>query len=872
MPKPSNPVELFSSLELKPTGQIRGLWNSQKEVLEKYYNELMANRRIAIELPTGSGKSIIGLLILEMWRRTGKRVAILTSSIALSEDMERRCQDLGLESVVITGKRGEEKKDRERVRKIKRYKRQQAIGIMNYWAYLLGRDIVEADVLVIDDADSFENLLIDHYSVVISRKEDEDMYDQIWSDLHKHRVYEKLEAFGFRETRPEDVQLIYFLHAFKMVDKIKKLVHSKGRDGVSKDLYWDFDNNGKRMHTYLMFVSKDTITLTPYIAPGSMHGKTRNVDQIIYMSATLGTSEMIHKSMGSFAEISILSENDLDSAIGTMGRRIIFPIDGISTTLGIAEEAMAAILKIMSEFRKALVFCNSHYDAHRVEEALRENGHTTIIYKEEKDSRVFSRIDEGVLITAGRFIGLDLPEETCRVAIMTKMPYVLSPTDALTKDILEDADYTNEKVSHRMVQAFGRCNRSPTDYAIYFMLDSTLASDILGEEKVFRHFPSHMKAEIDYGQEFTDDGNLSMSVEIGAKLLQGRLPDFEAEVTKRLSTDDTTTNPVYERPYREEIQGWYDLTERQNYLDAIKHFSGCIEFLLKQESIDDSAKRRIAWLYYLIAKNYYLCFEYFKKEEYKELTIENLSKAIDYGYTSWFSGLQTLVAELSETKMEDDEIVFDLHAQAFKERTIRSWIEFKRANSSRKRNPQQTWENMRETLLSGTHNAVCSVLKQVLELVGFEVRDHRNEEGKPDLVAFSNATKERYLCMIEVKTRETGDNVVRKDVDQISGNRTVYQREYPDHTVYALLFTNKEGHSSTAIEKARNDVRLLRSIEFASFMNAYYELMERGWSLKHPSERLALTEKVPSLDRFQTIFMAQDDPTVELEDFNSLVE
>ena len=224
MLEPSDPILLFESLELKPDGQIRKLWESQIEVLDKYYKELKDEKRIAIELPTGSGKSIIGLLILEMWRKTGKRGAILTSSIALSEDMARRCEDLGIESVVITGKRREEERDRERVRKIKKYKRNQAIGIMNYWAYLLGRDIAEANVLVIDDADSFENLLIDQYSVAISRDDNEDIYDSMLSELLQYRVYEKLEAFQFRSSRHEDIQLIYFSHSFKMVDLIKDLV------------------------------------------------------------------------------------------------------------------------------------------------------------------------------------------------------------------------------------------------------------------------------------------------------------------------------------------------------------------------------------------------------------------------------------------------------------------------------------------------------------------------------------------------------------------------------------------------------------------------------------------------------------------------
>jgi hypothetical protein len=88
---------------------------------------------VAIELPTGSGKSIISLLILEMWRRIGKRVAILTSSIALGDDMKRRCEDLGISNVVIVGaeraERGGEEESRERIRNIREYKRGNAIGI-----------------------------------------------------------------------------------------------------------------------------------------------------------------------------------------------------------------------------------------------------------------------------------------------------------------------------------------------------------------------------------------------------------------------------------------------------------------------------------------------------------------------------------------------------------------------------------------------------------------------------------------------------------------------------------------------------------------------------------------------------------------------
>jgi hypothetical protein len=217
-----NPNALFKTLNLKTDGQIKNLWNIQAEVLDIYFAKLKDARQVAIELPTGSGKSIISLLILEMWRRIGKRVAILTSSIALGEDMKRRCDDLGIPNVVMTGaeraERGGEEESRERVRSIKDYKRGNAIGIMNYWAYMMGKDIAAPDVLVIDDADSFENLLTNQYSVVVRKEDDPEIYSLIVRELSKYRIYQRLAVL---ESLPssEDVQLIYFPHAIEMASR-----------------------------------------------------------------------------------------------------------------------------------------------------------------------------------------------------------------------------------------------------------------------------------------------------------------------------------------------------------------------------------------------------------------------------------------------------------------------------------------------------------------------------------------------------------------------------------------------------------------------------------------------------------------------------
>src|SRR3989442_6713383 len=83
----SSPLSIFGSL--RPTDpEVTGLWPAEREVLEKYYSSLLNSHRVAIQLPTGSGKSMIGILIAEAWRRSGKQVAHLTSTRAPSDVMK----------------------------------------------------------------------------------------------------------------------------------------------------------------------------------------------------------------------------------------------------------------------------------------------------------------------------------------------------------------------------------------------------------------------------------------------------------------------------------------------------------------------------------------------------------------------------------------------------------------------------------------------------------------------------------------------------------------------------------------------------------------------------------------------------------------
>lgn len=66
-----SPETLFGVLPRRRDG-VGALWSHQGDHLRDYFRDHLASEDVALELPTGSGKTLVGLLIAE-WRRTRSR-------------------------------------------------------------------------------------------------------------------------------------------------------------------------------------------------------------------------------------------------------------------------------------------------------------------------------------------------------------------------------------------------------------------------------------------------------------------------------------------------------------------------------------------------------------------------------------------------------------------------------------------------------------------------------------------------------------------------------------------------------------------------------------------------------------------------------
>ena len=155
-PKPkqasySTPGELYRDLSRRP-GSTSSLWAHQSELL-KIYVDHAKNADIALELPTGTGKTLVGMLIAEWNRRhNDERVTYVRPTQQLARQVHSATQQEGVDSVLLVGphKNWDPKAKR-------RYESADNVCITTYSsAFNSSPKLADASVILLDDAHAGE--------------------------------------------------------------------------------------------------------------------------------------------------------------------------------------------------------------------------------------------------------------------------------------------------------------------------------------------------------------------------------------------------------------------------------------------------------------------------------------------------------------------------------------------------------------------------------------------------------------------------------------------------------------------------------------------------------------------------------------------
>ncbi len=622
-------IDYFKPINRKKFKELRE-W--QKSFFNIWDSDVQENNElICINLPTGCGKTLVGLQILKKYLlEDKKRCAYIINEYALADKVLEHAKDLDIPAVIIRSEKASNKANIPRnIRKknIINYTRNQVIRISSYDFELYNSKIEPPEILIIDDADRFIQNLNRISSVTISRGECPEFYIEILNKLDPSN-YDRLESIINNKTNRFEINLVYphesvIIANWIQNDRATSIINDSNYPG---NLRWQLKRNWRELERMLMTFNNEKIIFRPFFPAPRHKEKIFKTQKIILMSATLGTIISIQKELGVIKKnVLMINEESLKNDELKMGNRIIFPIDEVDELE--QTEINKSCLNIVNNFDKSLTMSYSGKEQQDLFKLFTTEGKKSILYQNNNDLTKFIPEKKVHLIAASKYYGIDLPLNTCNVGIITWIPKYLDHFDYIYNNLIENKEYIYELIARRLTQAFGRCNRDIEDNAIYFVLDQRFSRDMC-KPTYLKYFSKLIFSEINLGCELNDWGVLEKSIETGKSFLNGKIIDYEKKLkeqarlynyTKEVDSTDIT--------FTYEIEAW-DNFQREGLEKSWSILDDAIDILEKYFSKNPELKNvhHLCWLLYCKAMILTYGILKFKNEEFFQIYEETRKK------------------------------------------------------------------------------------------------------------------------------------------------------------------------------------------------------------------------------------------------------
>jgi hypothetical protein len=740
---------------------VEELWPWQKDVLDQYAS---TDGDVAVELPTGAGKTLIGLLAGEHYRQeTGKSVAYLAGTKQLAQQVERWAVELGFPVVRFEGS-----KDSWDFEQKSAYNFGNAIGVMNYWNYFNAKPGVEpAGQLILDDVHLLEGPLRDHFTLAIGRRTH--LLDLVLREILDRCPYYRRAEDLFNDlaiTHPPE--MLAFADSADLASGVRELIDPALETGSAE--WWSWQNIRDHLAACCWLVSGRGVTFTPYIPPTQTLEHFSAPDRRLYLSATIGNVEDLERRLGA-PPVSLLTA----SAPPQQGERLVVVRN--DTEMLTEADLVETLEPFLREQKKALWLCARSETAANVQDALvysELDGSVAVLESDNAADEPFAEADAGHLVAAGRYDGMDFPGDSCRVEVIPEVPVATSDLEEFVSAFLRDAPFAQARFGQRLAQALGRCNRRGDDRAVYVLTDPEFLGRF-GQRRVINAIPGDARGDIFAGAVRADKG-FAAGLDEARKFLEG------ASV-EPIETPDRDGNDALPATAADEVEGFLRLWNG-SYRQAAEQFNGVAG------ELNGFGEYRGFWLamrglaYQLAADGGDTRAIGRSKRAYKAAVAAG-------GPNIFFTRLDHA---LSRVEGEDAENVLEGVGDLFA-----AWDKLMDRYGTQ--TPRfETWaQGLHEALISSDHDTVARAIAQVgSELLGLQAIAPKATSGEED-ANWELSAPHRSLCF-EVKLAPIVKAIANKDVTQAEGAVRALEKE-KDHPVRGLLVTPHTSVEDTAIAR-----------------------------------------------------------------------
>lgn len=493
-----SPAKLFQTMTRR---KLPDVMTHQRDMLNDYADQMVDEKDVALQLPTGSGKTLVGLLIGEWRRRKFKeRVVYLCPTRQLVNQTVAQANDrYGIDVVGFTGSKhnytAAAKSD---------YTTGNKLAVTNYSSlFNVVPYFTNPDVVIVDDAHAAENYIASMWSLQIPARDPE--YEALhtavasllrpylssqsharltgqWEDSWDSTWVDKLPSPVLQEIAP---RLTATLDA-----------HAEGGDDVS--FRWRLLRD--HLHACHVYLASREIMIRPLIPPVWSHAPFARAKQRIYMSATLGAGGDLERLTGT-APIKRLQAPDDFRSTGVGRRFFIFP--GLSLEGAECEKLRLEMQALAG--RSVVLTPNDAAACAIAEQVGKLPGFKVFDATDIENSKEdFVKEPKAAAIMAGRFDGIDFPDDDCRLLCLDGLPRATNAQERFLMTKMSAMALFNERLQTRVLQAAGRCTRALQDRSAVFVTGHELL-DYLADDRNWSHFHPELQAELAFGVEQSRD-------------------------------------------------------------------------------------------------------------------------------------------------------------------------------------------------------------------------------------------------------------------------------------------------------------------------------------------------------------------------------
>jgi len=479
-----NPRDLFSALPHKDS-RYQYPRDVQSQVWTRWY-EKRNDKNIVLKMNTGSGKTVVGLLLLKssLNEKKGPAVYVVPDNF-LVQQVEEEAKLLGISTTTNE--------------KSVNFIRGKEILICNMHKLVNGRSVfgvnekkIDIGTIIIDDAHACIDTVESQFTIKIPNTNK--MYSELL-EIFLPSIEEQSEskAFELRTSQPNAIALVPFWSWKNNIDTTREILFKNHNDS---SLEWKLPLVRDKLKFCKCVISSQEIEITPHVIPIDVITSLESTQRKIFMTATLVDDSILATHFD--LDKDSISNTITPDIAGDIGDRMIL-IPQIMNEK-IKDSSLKKYYKELSKTINVVVIVPSDYRKKYWEDIADLIIETDSMHE---DIEKMKTNHIGLVILLNRYDGIDLPHNACRALVIDGLPDSRRLIDQITEaQLLGSSKAINQKIQ-KIEQGMGRGVRSNDDYCVIFLMGKSLISHLYKSGATDK-FSSATKAQFELSEKLSE--------------------------------------------------------------------------------------------------------------------------------------------------------------------------------------------------------------------------------------------------------------------------------------------------------------------------------------------------------------------------------